>query len=97
MTELIELPPMMPAVFMTNGPEGHGKQIPKLAAKKRWFDSERDPLPKNAQHTLINVKGVYFMAVFQEEKQLFRAVDELLETVFRISDHHVFWLPAARI
>jgi hypothetical protein len=57
----------------------------------RWFDSERDELPSGIEPLLFRTEGVYYCGTFDAEKRLFRADDELRQTVFRIPASRVFW------
>jgi hypothetical protein len=56
-----------------------------------WKNCNRDGLPNDSQRVLICVGGVYYLAVFDRPKSLFRIEEELLETVFRIGHHDIYW------
>ena len=66
----------------------------KNGLSRRWFDTAVDPLPSGIDPLLIRVSGVYYHATFDVSKSLFRAVDELRQTIFRLPEYRVFWKPA---
>lgn len=58
-----------------------------------WFDSHSDPLPSGIEPLIFHVGGVYYYGSFDSRKQLFRADEEMRETVFRIPAIRVYWKP----
>ena len=77
----------------------HGVRVQRNAKANRiiqrqpmkWKSPGRESLPEDKQEVLISVEGVYYVAVFDAVKTLFRVEEELKETVFRPEDQRIFW------
>jgi hypothetical protein len=57
--------------------------------RMEWYCAVR-VVPKDKQVVLISIKGVYYIAEFQEGDRLFKTRDELGESYFKI-ESSVFW------
>jgi hypothetical protein len=62
----------------------------KAFTTEEWYNS-RDVLPNCTGPFLIIVNGIYYKAVYNRKKMLFRADEELRETVFRVKEQTVLW------
>jgi hypothetical protein len=56
-----------------------------------WNNSQVDGLPKDREEILISVDGVYYIAMYDEEKKLFRVENEQKETFFRVNEQVIYW------
>jgi hypothetical protein len=61
-----------------------------LLANDEWYDAAK-VLPEDPAPVLIVVNGVYYKAVYNRKKNLFRADEELRETLFRVKENRILW------
>jgi len=62
-----------------------------------WKNTNNGELPANGQKVLVSVRGVNYIAEYDQSKKLFRVTDEPIETFFRISEHDIAWVHDVKI
>lgn len=60
--------------------------------KMNWKNAQKDELPKNDEEVIIAVRGVYYVATYNEELEGFR-VNET--TFFSLKEVTIYWAAKA--
>lgn len=56
----------------------------------RWYNAQRDELPKDEQILLVSVNGIYYITVYDAKEKLFRLKDQI-GIYFRPEDDLIYW------
>ena len=61
-----------------------------LVTEMKWYNAQRDTLPKDKQTVLISVNGVYYIAVFDKEGNNFSLKDRP-SLQFNADEYLIYW------